>query len=442
MSDRGNEPEPGPSRGRGGRGPRAPPRRQRGPGRGQGPRRADRLDPTEAEGVGVPLPPDLEEAEGGVDPPPDPEEEELPGGDPEEGDNDPRMAINANQLVLLGEFKGEAAEDIELFSMQVRRCRETFAWTQAQTSQLVQTRLKGSAGTWLRSKHKTTLPADHMEVWEHVEDNHVMPDTGLRHHLLQRFREPINVQAAVDAVADLKQKSSESVEEFYDRTVLAMDRKNHRATEHTKSTAVYKEKLIDDVFTFFAAGMREDLRMAAMGGPNPPLTADTLLTAARNAEKQKQKMKTPKFLTELQEEEASQPSTSNAAAATSQEEGLALQLQELRHELEAMKAQSGPGAQRDVECYKCGRRGHYSFNCPTLNKTSNGRGRGGGRRGAPSGGRLLQVRRRPQPQRSGSRVVGRGGRLYMLENSAPEVEEDYELEEVDAEDEEFYWSPN
>jgi hypothetical protein len=219
-----------------------------------------------------------------------------------------------------------------------------------------------------------------------------------------------------------------------------MDRKNHRATEHEKNTADYKTKLIDDVFTFFAAGMQEDLRMAAMGGPQPPLTAETLLTAARNAEKQKQKMKKPKFLTEIESEETSQPSTSGAAAAP--EEGLALQLQELRQELEAIKAQSVPGNRGDVECYKCGRRGHYSFNCPTLKNGSNGRGRGRGR-GAPSGGRVLRMRRRPQPQRSsGSRVVGRGGRLYVLENSTAEAEEDYELEEVEAEDDEFYWSPN
>ena len=161
-------------------------------------------------------------------PPPAPQPPPHPGPAWNADEDDAVMAgarVNANQLAVMGEFKGEG-DDVELFVMQVIRCREAFDWNHQVTSQLVQTVLKGTAAKWLRSALKTQLQADHLEVWDHFAVPANAPagapaervgNAGFRYALLTRFRELQNGQAAVEAVGDLKQKGSETVDEFYDR---------------------------------------------------------------------------------------------------------------------------------------------------------------------------------------------------------------------------------
>ncbi len=47
----------------------------------------------------------------------------------------------------------------------------------------------------------------------------------------------------------------------------------------------------DDIYTFFAAGLYEDIRHQIMGAPTPPVTLDTLLNASGNAELERKKAK-------------------------------------------------------------------------------------------------------------------------------------------------------
>ena len=368
------------------------------------------------------------------------------GGGPA-GAREPR--INANQLAILGKFKGEESEDIEEFILLVERCITAFTWDQQMTSAMVQTSLEGAAARWLRSLLKLSTPADHMDDWIHdVEVNGVRVVSGLKKFMLARFKEAMNERGAVEAISDLKQKAGEIVSDFYDRVVLAMDRKNYRDTPADRREPAYKEKLKMDTYTFFAAGLQEDIRRQALGGPSPPATCELLLTAARNAELEKRKATTkPKYLSEI---------TGEGEGTAEGETSAAFQLSELRNELAALKSQFSGNA--NVECWNCHKNGHISFNCPSPKRTSPGGFRGrapaGPRRFPPRTGGPRKFVVRPAQRRSApSRMtVKRGGKIYELvetqdqdqqEGDDPDVLEFEEVEQDQGDEYGWNWpDPN
>ena len=362
----------------------------------------------------------------------------------EEEDEMPDPIINANQLAILGEFKGEDDEDVEAFMLLVSRCRTSFQWEQNSTSSMVQTCLKGAAARWLRSLLKTSAPDDQLDVWEHVVGGQVVAAKGLKHFMMTRFKEGLNERGAVEAVMDLRQKTGESVCDFYDRVVLGMDRKNYRATAAEKLLAPYREKLTQDTYTFFAAGLLEDIRRQALGGPVPPDNANDLLKAARNAELERRKATAkPKFLNEMQVEGAAGGAAVEATAAQGD-----LQIEELRAELEALKASISGSA--NVECWSCGRKGHFAFNCPIKGKGVTRRGGFRGRgRGAPRGGTrrvyLRPVTTKKSGYSPGAKVTpGRGKKMYeLVDEDEDDDEDEYGIEEMIDEGDLWAWNdPN
>lgn len=318
----------------------------------------------------------------------------------------------------MGEFKGEDGEDIEQWCMQVARVMESFTWSQEATSRMVQTQLKDAAGRWLRGliKSKGTIPA-RLDVWEVEVNNVVTPGIGLKHELLIRFRDGINERGAVEAVVDLRHRTGESVDCFYDRVVLAMDRKNYRETTAVKDTADYRTRLLSDVLIFFSAGLAEDIRATILGSPNPPTTVEGTLAAARNCELEKKRNKKPKWLAPLEGtggESGPEEKVSEVSALTSA-------LAEIRADLAEIKTRSAGG------CWTCGATTHFQVDCPK-NKLR-GRGRGGTSfRGRARGQRWFRVvnrssaaRGRPAPpSRGGSGGTGGRRRLYLVEDDGAE----------------------
>ena len=258
--------------------------------------------------------------------------------------------INANQLMLIREYKGEESEDIEMWVTQVNSTRMTFGWTDAQTASMAQTRLIEKAACWLRSALKTEGPMQNLGIWK---TNVRLGVTGLEKALLDRFRENINERGAVEAVIDLRQKASESVTEFYDRVVNAMDRKNY--LQEDKEDPVYREALRSETYTFFAAGLHQEIRLQAMGGPTPPHTAEGLLTAARNAETERRRNKLPKAIAEVE-----------VAAAEEQPPTEELTLEAVNAKVEKFtKGRGGKSAGGSTpKCFFCGQPGHFVVNCP------------------------------------------------------------------------------
>jgi hypothetical protein len=65
-----------------------------------------------------------------------------------------------------------------------------------------------------------------------------------------------------------------------------LDKKNHAYTAAEKDTPEYRAHFQRDVYTFFSAGLKDDLRIKAMSGSNPPLTAVDLRRVASTVEAQ------------------------------------------------------------------------------------------------------------------------------------------------------------
>ena len=96
---------------------------------------------------------------------------------------------------------------------------------------------------------------------------------------------------AVDAVRDLNQRDEETVSRFYDRVLLALDRKNYIYTDVQKAEQAYIRSFNHDLTTFFLGGLREVIRKRVLGGQDPPNTPDNALAAARAAEAELNKNK-------------------------------------------------------------------------------------------------------------------------------------------------------
>ena len=259
------------------------------------------------------------------------------------GNGNGRATVSANQLALIKDFSGTENEDVELWLMNVKRCANAFGWTDHQTAAMVQTRLGGAAARWLRSALKTEAANEHLDRWEN--DGEI---TGLKEAILNRFRENVNERGAVEAVMGLQQRSGELVVDFFDRVVLAMDRKNY--VQKDKEDPAYREALKRECFTFFAAGLQDDIRLQAMGGPNPPVTAEGLLTAARNAETERRRNKKPKQILQLDEGEKKEEDAYGALTA--------------RVDALAARFKRSGGAAAPQLCYNCDGSGHFAAACP------------------------------------------------------------------------------
>ena len=295
------------------------------------------------------------------------------------------MALNANQLNFLRDFSGAPEDDVEVQVVSVNRARDLFGWTPEQTAHMASAKLKGEAARWLRAALKTQDDTiENLEKWEasagepqaadHVLNVLANPlKKFLKDKLLERFRESVNQLGAVDAVMDLRQKPGEEVSAFFDRVSLAVDRKNHHEADRT--TAAYRLRLKREIFAFFAAGLHDDLRIQALGGPIPPDDTDALLVACKNAELERKRMKKPKDISAIgssMEEattSASAPASTNAQAAgetagSTNGAGIApgpLDLAALAEQIDALRQEV---QKQNFTCFRCGEKGHFIKECP------------------------------------------------------------------------------
>ncbi len=69
-------------------------------------------------------------------------------------------------------------------------------------------------------------PLKIIEAWEVLHDDGTsQPGVGLCYFMIQHFHSGVNERGAVEAVTDLHQKPNESVDSFFSRVTLAMDKK-------------------------------------------------------------------------------------------------------------------------------------------------------------------------------------------------------------------------
>ena len=211
---------------------------------------------------------------------------------------------------------------------------------------------------------------------------------NLRPALLIRFGPKYTTGGAVVAIADLKQRHSETAASFMDRVKIAVDMLHYNVREEDRNAA-YRESYERMVIVQFGGGLAEDLREKVFGVPTPPNTIGAVLTAVMAAEAEKHSKSTRLVVSEVMGEKEKNPTNEvKKDPEVSAIESLQLQMNEV---LAISRQQYGRQEHQKLDfanckCYNCNRMGHIKSLCripvqsvqPTR-RAGQGRGRGNGR---------------------------------------------------------------
>ena len=293
------------------------------------------------------------------------EEDELEPTNPFNHLPFPIMPLKSSELNVLIAYDG--TKDARDWLQQLGNLATQFGWSSEDTATAAKHKMIGDGHKWLRSQRLMGWELDSMEDIQAVAAAGNNPATpfqlGFRNAFLERFDELLTEVAATLAVTQLKQEDKETVDQYYDRVVYALDMKNHMFTTAQKREPSYRQMQETELYSFFGAGLKPALRAATLGAAQPPKTLATLLTSARTVERER---KTPTTST------TSTTSSSVAAVDTSSSSATDV-IADLVKKVEALTTKSTNATTFAGTCYGCGKRGHKRDVC-----RSSGRGRGRG----------------------------------------------------------------
>jgi len=151
--------------------------------------------------------------------------------------------VQGAQLSTIPYFDGKESIEVEIWLRALDRAMRQFAWTDANACDVAKSRLSGKAAVWLHALEERGV---NYEAWAANND----PERNLRVAIKLRFYPTITPLEATSATMNLRQLNSESASQFYDRCILAVEKKNHRVTAADKATDYYKRQFDVDLFGF------------------------------------------------------------------------------------------------------------------------------------------------------------------------------------------------
>ena len=106
---------------------------------------------------------------------------------------------------------------------------------------------------------------------------------------------------AVAAIADLKQRSGETVGGFLDRVKIAVDMLHYNVPEADRNAA-FRAGYQRLVIAQFGSGVNDEIREQMFGVPNPPDTIAAVLAAATAVENEKHSKATKLVVNQVEDE--------------------------------------------------------------------------------------------------------------------------------------------
>ena len=265
-------------------------------------------------------------------------------------------APKGTELLAIPQYPGHGI-DPEMWLDLVDRAGTTYNWDDGRKSGAACLRMSEKALVWVDAQKKLN------NVLE------TKPWNDFKKAFLERFKPKDNALKGTEAVMDLRQKSNESVAEYYDRVCLAVETKNQTGfTAENRTKDWYKTCRSNDIYTFMCAGLDPKIRQIIMGSAQPPKTEVDLrkmaieTEAALNAKRAINEISEKVQIAELNEQKDKDKEGGNEMDD---------KLAKLEKEIMAMK--------KGIKCYNCLEFGHIRRECPKKNQNQGQGGQGQGR---------------------------------------------------------------